>query len=144
MFHVISKSLYSRNLSIAKIARSIRTKYIEQSIYEVSRKCIIKTETDGFVVKSPYKNAELPETTIDRYIWTNLSKWPNHIAIECSTTGKKYTFAELRDRCAALAIRLRRKLKQNDTVAICLPNIPGTNRFRWLVAVRYYFPDFHF
>ena len=41
-------------------------------------------------------------------------------------TDRKYTFAELRDRCGALAVRLQTqfKLQQNDVVAVCLPNVP--------------------
>ncbi|GBP14244.1 4-coumarate--CoA ligase-like 5 [Eumeta japonica] len=41
-------------------------------------------------------------------------------------TGRQYTYAELRDSSAALAVRLQTKFKLNrgDVVAICLPNLP--------------------
>lgn len=41
-------------------------------------------------------------------------------------TGRQYTFAELRDSSAALAVRFQTKFKlvKGDVVAICLPNLP--------------------
>lgn len=42
----------------------------------------------------------------------------------CGVTGQQYTYAQLRDHSAALAIRLQRKIKIGDVAAICLPNIP--------------------
>lgn len=98
------------------------------SVSELGKASLIFSEKDGFVMKSPYKPISLPDMTVDQYVWKNLAKWQNHVAISCGTTGRKYTYAELRDRCAALAIRLRTdfKLEKNDIVAICLPNVPGT------------------
>lgn len=44
----------------------------------------------------------------------------------CGVTGRSYTYGQLRDHCAALAIRLQQKCKftPGDTLAICLPNMP--------------------
>ena len=41
-------------------------------------------------------------------------------------TGRQYTYAELRDSSAALAVRLQTKFKlgKGDVLAICLPNLP--------------------
>lgn len=80
----------------------------EAVIFQTTRKCLVHSERDGYVVKSPYKSREIPDLTIDRHVWNNLSKWSNHIAIECSGTGRKYTYAKLHDHCAALALRLRK------------------------------------
>lgn len=96
-------------------------------IYSVARNCIVADEREGFIVKSPYEPVTFPGTTVDRYVWSNISQWPNHIAIECGFTGRKYTYSKLRDHSSALAIRLRSNLglQKNDMVAICLPNVPG-------------------
>lgn len=85
------------------------------------------TPEDGFVWNSPYEPISLPDMTVDQYVWKNMVKWPNKVAMVCSVTGRKYTYAKMRDNCAALAIRLRTEfgLKQGDVVAICLPNTPG-------------------
>lgn len=45
---------------------------------------------------------------------------------ECGETGRSFTFAKLRDSCAAFATRLQNQLnmKRNDVFAVCLPNVP--------------------
>lgn len=50
----------------------------------------------------------------------------NYVKQVCGITGRKYTYAQLRDQSAALAVRLQTKLKlkNGETIAICLPNIP--------------------
>lgn len=88
------------------------------------------TETDRYVWSSPYGKISLPNTTIDQYVWKNLDKWEDHVVIACGVTGRNYTYAKLRDHCAALAISSREKLglKQDDIIAVCLPNVPGKLR----------------
>lgn len=83
---------------------------------------------EGYVWNSPYERVAIPDMTVDEYVWKNMAKWPNKIATVCAVTGRKYTYAKMRDHCAALAIRLRTEydLNQGDIVAICLPNVPGT------------------
>lgn len=78
-------------------------------------------------MKSPYGPVSIPDMTIDQYVWQNINLNFTHVAIQCGTTGRKFTYAKLRDHCAALAIRLRRdlKLQKNDVISICLPNVPG-------------------
>lgn len=45
---------------------------------------------------------------------------------ECGITGRSYTYSQLRDHSAALAIRLHTKfnLQIGEVIAVCLPNIP--------------------
>lgn len=97
------------------------------SISELAKKSLVFNEKDGYVLTSPYEPHTVPNVTLDQYIWKNMPKWQNHVAIACGTTGRQYTYAQLRDHCAATAIRLRRELKleKNDIVGICLPNVPG-------------------
>lgn len=99
----------------------------KSSVVELGKKSLVFSENDGYVMKSPYGSVSIPDMTIDQYVWKNMSRWQNHIAIECGTTGRKYSYAKLRDHCAAFAIRLRRdlKLQKNDIISICLPNVPG-------------------
>lgn len=43
----------------------------------------------------------------------------------CGITDRQYTYAEMRDNCAALAVRLQKLgYKQGQTLAVCLPNLP--------------------
>lgn len=120
--------LKSANLRTCNNLLRKRFSSVEQSsLSELGKKSLIFTEKDGYIMKSPYEPISIPDFTIDQYVWKNLPKWQNHIAIVCGITGRKYNYAKLRDRRAALAIRLRNhlKLEKNDIVAICLTNIPG-------------------
>lgn len=56
----------------------------------------------------------------------NQSKFMIYNLQKCGETGRQYTFAQMRDHSAALAVRLQTQLglKKGDVVAICLPNIP--------------------
>lgn len=88
-----------------------------------------KSEANGFVLQSPYKSITTPNLTIDQYVWKNIASWSELTALECAETGKKFSFSRLRDHCAALAIRLRKKygLSKGDIVGICMANHPGKN-----------------
>lgn len=111
--------------SVRLLKRFLSTERL--SLSELAKQSLIHSERDGYVMKSPYEPISIPEMTVDQYVWKNMPKWPNHIAVACGITGRKYTYAKLRDHCAALAIRLRTQLKlqKNDVVGICLPNVPG-------------------
>lgn len=41
----------------------------------------IHTPEDGFVVNSIYDPISLPDLTVDQYVWKNISKWENKVAI---------------------------------------------------------------
>ncbi|KAJ6636980.1 4-coumarate--CoA ligase 4, partial [Pseudolycoriella hygida] len=77
-----------------------------------------------FILNSIYEPISLPELTIDQYVWQNISAWQDKVAIVCGATGRKYTYAKLRDHSAATAIKLQTKLQTGDVAAVCLPNIP--------------------
>lgn len=126
----ILKSVNMKSSARLILRRFLTTATLTQknvSLNELAKKSLTYNETDGFIMKSPYETISTPDMTIDEYFWKNMPKWQNHIAIQCGVTGRKYTYAKLRDHCAALAIRLRMKLnlEKNDIVGICLPNIPG-------------------
>lgn len=111
------------------------------SLSALAKRSLVYDEKDGYVMKSPYESISIPDMTIDQYFWKNMPKWQNHTAIQCGVTGRKYTYAKLRDHCAALAIRLRNnlKLEKNDIVGICLPNVPGIQKkivYRFVDAIQ--------
>lgn len=39
------------------------------------------TPEDGFVLKSIYEPISLPDLTVDQYVWKNIAKWQNKVAI---------------------------------------------------------------
>ncbi|KAJ8719770.1 hypothetical protein PYW08_011945 [Mythimna loreyi] len=82
--------------------------------------------TQDRVIKSPYKDIEIPNLTLYDYVWQNLDRWPERTASVCAETGRGYTFEQafnLSNRFAA-NLRTKFKIRDGDTVAVMLPNIP--------------------
>uniref|UniRef100_A0A182JN78 Luciferin 4-monooxygenase n=1 Tax=Anopheles atroparvus TaxID=41427 RepID=A0A182JN78_ANOAO len=95
-----------------------QVKYLEHTIFPPE---------NGLEQNSLYgNNIPVPHVTLDHYLWDQFSRWTNKTAVACGITGRNYTYGTLRDHCAALAIRLQRKLNltAGSTLAVCLPNIP--------------------
>lgn len=113
--------------SVGLALRRFNSNSARPSLTALAKEALVYNDKDGFIMKSPYMPIAMPELTIDQYVWKNMPKWQNHIAIACGITGRKYTYAKLRDHSAALAIRLRKdlKLEKSDIVSFSLPNVPG-------------------
>lgn len=43
--------------------------------------CRTHTPEDGFVLNSIYDPISIPDLTVDQYVWKNVSKWQNKVAI---------------------------------------------------------------
>lgn len=107
------------------------------------------TEAEGYVRHSGYGAIEVPQLRIDQFVWQDMHRWQNKIALVsknhgrththsrshypfafaqvCGETDRQISYAQLRDHCAALAVRLQRPefgLRPLDMVALCLPNSP--------------------
>lgn len=41
----------------------------------------IHTPEDGFIVNSIYEPITIPDLTVDQYVWKNINKWQNKVAI---------------------------------------------------------------
>ncbi|KAK5643332.1 hypothetical protein RI129_007177 [Pyrocoelia pectoralis] len=68
----------------------------------------------------------VPNLHLEECIWQNLEKWHDKTALVCAETNRSYTYLELYRKTNALSNFLCKfeKLKQADTVAIILPNLP--------------------
>ncbi|XP_068628846.1 uncharacterized protein [Battus philenor] len=78
------------------------------------------------VIKSPFKDIEIPNCTLYEYVWQNLEKWPERTVSICALTGRGYTYEQAFKLSHTFAANLRTKfkLRDGDTVAVMLPNIP--------------------
>ncbi|XP_029176729.1 4-coumarate--CoA ligase 1-like [Nylanderia fulva] len=66
-----------------------------------------------------------PETIIHEFIWNNIENYPDHIALECGISGKKYTYAQAKDATYYIGRSLRHiGLKEGDVIALVAPNLP--------------------
>ncbi|XP_049875369.1 uncharacterized protein LOC126373308 [Pectinophora gossypiella] len=82
--------------------------------------------TQDKIVKSPFKNIEIPNCTLFDYVWQNLERWPERTLSVCAVTGRGYTYEQAFTLSSAFAANLRKKFKirDGDTVSVMLPNIP--------------------
>ncbi|XP_045488332.1 4-coumarate--CoA ligase 3 [Pieris rapae] len=82
--------------------------------------------TKNRVVKSPYCDVEIPNTTVSEYVLSNIHKWENKTAVVCGVTDRQYTYGQLYKHSRTLGAHLRRnfKLQNGDAVAVMMPNVP--------------------
>lgn len=94
-------------------------------ISTASKAQIIDGNNGERIYTSPYGDIDLPSLTVQDYVWKNMNKWPERIAVECGITGRKYTYAQARDKANCIAKSLKNMgLQDGDVVAIILPNLP--------------------
>ncbi|XP_072930595.1 uncharacterized protein [Epargyreus clarus] len=78
------------------------------------------------VVRSSFEDVDIPNLSVHEYMWKDLAKWSNKTAVVCGLTNRQYTYEQIYRQSQALGARLRKsfQVKDGDTVAIMLPNIP--------------------
>lgn len=128
------RGVSSRIAQLNNVSNAVKKSWKKQSVKALSTKSQFKYLEDyvfppenGFEQNSLYgTKLQVPHTTLDQYVWDSFTQWANKKAVVCGVTGHSYTYGQLRDCCAALAIRLQQKCKLafGDTLAVCLPNLP--------------------
>uniref|UniRef100_A0A2H1WC02 Luciferin 4-monooxygenase n=1 Tax=Spodoptera frugiperda TaxID=7108 RepID=A0A2H1WC02_SPOFR len=104
----------ARNLS--KTAQRLLT---SRSISLSSRKHSSVWTADN-IVKSPYRDVEIPNRTITEYIWETVERWPDKTALVCAITNRSYTFHDIYKYSRNFAAKLRTQMKIRDGDAVCL------------------------
>ncbi|XP_030378111.1 4-coumarate--CoA ligase 1 [Scaptodrosophila lebanonensis] len=96
-----------------------------QSISETDKFLHYNAE-DGYYKTSPFEPITVPNVPLHQYVWRDFKKWEKKTAAVCVVSDRQYTYAQLRDASAALAVRLQTKFKlfKPDVIAICMPNLP--------------------
>jgi hypothetical protein len=41
----------------------------------------IRPEEEKFIVRSPYPDIEIPEVSLSDYVWKDVKKWEEHVAL---------------------------------------------------------------
>ncbi|XP_045499624.1 4-coumarate--CoA ligase 1-like [Colias croceus] len=105
------------------LRRTVSQAINKRNIYFSS---ILQQSTDSKILKSVFKNVEDTNYTVNEFVWQNLDRWPDKTFTVCATTGHGYTYAQTYRMSITFAASLRTKLKlkNDDTVAIILPNVP--------------------
>ncbi|XP_052749617.1 uncharacterized protein LOC113512676 [Galleria mellonella] len=102
----------------------IRKQKFTPSYMAVGRKSTLSTESN--VLSSVYDDIPISNDTLCDFVWQRMDRWPDKTATVCSVTGRGYTYAQLHRISMVFGASLRSKLKlrEDDKVAIILPNVP--------------------
>ncbi|XP_053608885.1 uncharacterized protein LOC128674409 [Plodia interpunctella] len=78
------------------------------------------------IVISPFKDVDIPDVSLNEYVWKILEKHPTNIAAVCGITNRSYTYEKVYKQSRTFGANLRKKfrIKDGDTVGVMLPNMP--------------------
>ncbi|XP_041981291.1 4-coumarate--CoA ligase 2-like [Aricia agestis] len=96
---------------------------LERRVFGLSRRYLWTSEK---IIQSPFKDVEIPDTTLTEYMWKDLGKWANKTAMICGVSERQYTFLQLYRRSKIFGANLRKrfKIEDDDVIAVMAPNIP--------------------
>ncbi|XP_034832838.1 uncharacterized protein [Maniola hyperantus] len=83
--------------------------------------------TEVNILKSVYQEVEgVNHITVNDFAWQNLDRWPDKTLTVCAATGHGYTYAQTHRMSISFAasLLLKLKLRNDDKVAVILPNVP--------------------
>lgn len=104
------------NLSAAGAFQTRRQKYTYPKISE---------EEEKFIVRSPYPDVDIPECNMADFVWRDVDKWPEHVALVCGLTGRQYTYEMAHSMAKKFgSALLRMGAKKGDVLGMVVPNIP--------------------
>ncbi|XP_068629293.1 uncharacterized protein [Battus philenor] len=102
--------------------------YLRKQTQVISTQCVkqYSKKNEPNILKSVYDDVPVINSTVNQYVWQNLDRWPDKTAVVCAATGHGYTYAQTHKMSISLAASLRTKLKlkNDDVVAVVLPNVP--------------------
>ena len=77
------------------------------------------------ILRSPHPDVDIPDMPLVPFVLGRVSEFPDHPAIICGVSGKRYTYAELDDAVRHVAAGLHaRGIRKGDVVGIVSPNLP--------------------
>ncbi|XP_063828420.1 uncharacterized protein LOC135077808 [Ostrinia nubilalis] len=82
--------------------------------------------TQENIVRSPFKDVEIPRRSLPEHIWENLERWPDKTAMVCGITNRSITYHQLYKYSRNFAAHLRTNfhLTDGDVVCIMMANAP--------------------
>jgi acyl-CoA synthetase (AMP-forming)/AMP-acid ligase II len=77
------------------------------------------------IFQSPFPDVQIPETPLHEHVFLNADQFADKPAIVEGTTGRRITYAQLRDSVRRTAVGLaRRGFRKGDVLAVLSPNVP--------------------
>ncbi|CAG9822643.1 unnamed protein product [Phaedon cochleariae] len=100
--------------------------YLRKHVFSSSRTLVTTDCSHPNVLKSELSDVVVPDWTICEMLYPKLELYHKYTAVECASSGKSYTFGQIRmkSRNFSKALKEKLKLKKGDIVAILVKNIP--------------------
>jgi len=90
-----------------------------------STKTLVEPEEEKFIVRSPWSDVEIPEMNVADYVWEDVDKFADNVALVCGMTGRSYTYEMAHGMSRKFGSALKRLgAKKGDVLAMIVPNIP--------------------
>ncbi|KAK7794346.1 hypothetical protein R5R35_011279 [Gryllus longicercus] len=93
--------------SAARLGRLARRGSRALSAAAASGPAPVQLRIDDAHLVRPKHPIHIPVDTLPDLVWRNTARWQDKIAIECGVTGRRLTYAQLRDASRRLAVALR-------------------------------------
>ncbi|XP_065564516.1 uncharacterized protein LOC136029918 [Artemia franciscana] len=86
---------------------------------------ISRLALDKNVTRSELPDCELPRVSLTQYLFEQTDKFGSKVALECATTGKTYTYRQVRQLSVRFGASLTKMgLRKGDILGLVLPNCP--------------------
>lgn len=121
----LCRGLNKFDWSLLRDTTKVQCAASSRCIFAQPEQKIVRGRNGERIIPSPYGSIRSLETRIPDYVWRNVNRYSDHIALECGVTGRKYTYGEARDASNYIARSLRDMgLVEGDVVALITPNLP--------------------
>ncbi|XP_057661159.1 uncharacterized protein LOC130896841 [Diorhabda carinulata] len=86
----------------------------------------IATDLHENILRSETEDISIPNITVPELLYDKISCYNKYTATESASTGRKYTYEQIRikSRNFSKSLRTKFQLKDGDVVALFLPNVP--------------------
>ncbi|CAG7821495.1 unnamed protein product [Allacma fusca] len=116
---------FSKSVSPCQSQHQSVRPYGQQQLKPVISGATSSVISPNHIVESGIPEVYIPDVTLDEYIWANVDKWSDKIAMECGLSGRKYTYGQCRLMTRRFASALLKSgMKPGDVIAMVLPNVP--------------------
>lgn len=100
-------------------------KHQQRAMSSTASNVNLSSERNDNVVYSRHEDCFLHNQTMVQRFFQQASLWPNHVAMECGLTGRKYTYDKMRDLSRRFGSSLvRMGFKRGEVIGLVLPNMP--------------------
>ncbi|XP_028142622.1 uncharacterized protein LOC114336452 isoform X2 [Diabrotica virgifera virgifera] len=111
---------------MSAVRRIVSNKILSKWDFTVAFRRCLATGNPKNILKSGSSDISIPTVTLSEFVFEKAEKFNKYTAFISGTTGRSYTFEQIRikSRNFSKVLREKFKLKDGDVIAMFLPNVP--------------------